>query len=288
MILIRNELYKYFSTIDSECEYVRWFKLSKTVIWFKWGHFFGAVYIPPVNSDYSVVQIYELFYSEVDHFSRANRNVILLGHFNARTSCIVDYTETDADIYDFLDINSEDVFQSDIVDQILKYNFALTRKSQDNKVNRFGRSLIECCKSNELIILNGRAFSDKGIGNTTCKNSSVVDYIISSVPMLKYLSYFEIKEFCSLYSDSHCPSEFRLKISNSFQNNSRVHSNVKVKPWTTCLSSNFESNIDVSEVNTINDMLLNNERGGKEMINEIMTKIEYVFSDSAEKTFGTY
>ena len=111
--------------------------------------------------------------------------------------------------------------------------------------------------------MNGGAFSDKGIGKTTCKDSSVVDYVISSVPMLKYLSYFEIKEFCSLYSDSHCPSEFRLKISNSFQNNSRVHSNVKVKPWTTSLSSNFESNIDVSEVNTINDMLLNNERGGK-------------------------
>ena len=288
MILIRNELYKYFSTIDSECEYVQWFKLSKLLFGSNEDIVFGAVYIPPVNSDYSVVQIYELFYSEVDHFSRANRNVILLGDFNARTSCIVDYTETDADIYEFLDINSEDVFQSDIVEQILKYNFALTRKSQDNKVNRYGRNLIECCKSNELIILNGRAFSDKGIGKTTCKNSSVVDYVISSVPMLKYLSYFEIKEFCLLYSDSHCPSEFRLKISNSLQNNSRVHSNVKVKPWTTSLSSNFESNIDVSEVNTINDMLLNNERGGKEMINEIMTKIEHVFSNSAEKTFGTY
>ena len=58
MILIRNELYKYFSTIDSECEYVQWFKLSKRLFGSNEDIVFGGVYIPPVNSDYSVVQIY--------------------------------------------------------------------------------------------------------------------------------------------------------------------------------------------------------------------------------------
>lgn len=115
---------------------------------------FGAVYILPVNSDYNIVQICELFYSEFDHFSRENRNVILLGDFNGLTSYIVDYKETDTDIYEFLDINSEDIFQSNIVDQILKYHLALSRMSQDNKVNRYGRNLIECCRSNVKIVLS--------------------------------------------------------------------------------------------------------------------------------------
>ena len=39
----------------------------------------------------------------------------------------------------------------------------------DCKVNSFGKQLIDVYKNNDMLILNGRAFGDKGVGQTTCK-----------------------------------------------------------------------------------------------------------------------
>ena len=50
--------------------------------------------------------------------------------------------------------------------------------------------------------MNGRYGADKGIGKTTCKNASVVDYILISAP---YVDKFDILEFDCIISDIHCP-----------------------------------------------------------------------------------
>lgn len=62
-----------------------------------------------------------------------------------------------------------------------------------------------------MFILNGRAFSDRCIGATTCKDKSVIDYVICSSSSVALLSHFEIKDFCSLYSEAHSVIEFSLK-----------------------------------------------------------------------------
>ena len=84
----------------------------------------------------------------------------------------------------------------------------------------------------DLIILNGRAFNDKNIGKATCKNSSVVDYVISSSAFLKHFSHFTIKEFCELYSDAHASLEFFI----TWNSKCDIHKNVfanegKIRPW---------------------------------------------------------
>ena len=208
-VLIKNDILKHFSVVDSECEceYVLWFTLSKAIFGTGADVLFGAVYIPPENSRYNSEGIMEQFYFEVDENSRSFKHLIMMGDFNARTSNIADFAEIDEVIFDQINVDPEDFFVSVPVDEITSYGFSVKRTSQDGHLNKFGKMLIESCKYNEMIILNGRSFCDKDIGRNTCKNSSVVDYVLSSLNTSKYLSYFNIAEFCELFSDAHCPVE---------------------------------------------------------------------------------
>ena len=80
-----------------------------------------------------------------------------------------------------------------------RLNIDINRVSKVNKVNTFGKQLIEF----DMLILNGRAFSDKGVGKPTCEDKSVVDYVICSSSSMMFLSNFEIEEACTLYADAH-------------------------------------------------------------------------------------
>ena len=61
------------------------------------------------------------------------------------------------------------------------------------------------CKYNDVFILNGRIGEDKEIGKFTCKNVSVVGYIIASPQYLKHITNLQVLEFSNLLSDVHCP-----------------------------------------------------------------------------------
>ena len=69
--------------------------------------------------------------------------------------------------------------------------------------------LLNFCKANQLFIVNTKKCSrigdDKGIGRLTCRNSSTVDYCISSPYCFKSFVNFTVQEFNCLFSDVHCP-----------------------------------------------------------------------------------
>ena len=46
-----------------------------------------------------------------------------------------------------------------VYEQLDSLNMSHKRCSQDKVSNRLGRRLVEFCKANDLVILNGRAFS---------------------------------------------------------------------------------------------------------------------------------
>ena len=70
-------------------------------------------------------------------------------------------------------------------------NIPVGRINKDSVKNRYGNRVLNLCKGNDLFIINGRIGNDKGIGNLTCKNSSVVDYIILSVDLFKHIVNFK-------------------------------------------------------------------------------------------------
>ena len=88
----------------------------------------------------------------------------------------------------------------------------LKRPSQEKgRPKSLGHQLTDFCKNNDMIILNGRLRSDKGIEKVTSKERSVVDYAISSPLMLPYFRKFEILDFGPIYSDVHCPVSFSIE-----------------------------------------------------------------------------
>ena len=63
--------------------------------------------------------------------------------------------------------------------------------------------------------MNGRFGEDKIIGKFTCKNASVVDYILLSAKTILSVIYFNVLPFCYLNSDVHCILKCELKISRN-------------------------------------------------------------------------
>jgi hypothetical protein len=60
------------------------------------------------------------------------------------------------------------------------------------------RAPVDFCRRCNLFIANGRLLSDKGIGHTTCKDASMVNYLLLS---LNIITDFEIIDFNPMFSE---------------------------------------------------------------------------------------
>ncbi|CAC5413866.1 unnamed protein product [Mytilus coruscus] len=79
----------------------------------------------------------------------------------------------------------------------------VVRDSQDKfKVDKYGKRLLELCRSLELFLANGRVGSDRGIGHSTC-NYSVIDYAIVSPTLFRAVTDFNVLPFDPVPSDVH-------------------------------------------------------------------------------------
>jgi hypothetical protein len=58
-------------------------------------------------------------------------------------------------------------------------------------------------KKHNLYIANTRVGLDRGIGKRTCKNRSVIDYLISSSSLFPFIQEFDINDFNPILSDIH-------------------------------------------------------------------------------------
>ena len=82
-------------------------------------------------------------------------------------------------------------------------------------------SLLDICKSNNLVILNGRCGDDKYVGATTFRNCSVIDYSIASYQSLSHVNNFRIDEVDNLFSDGHSLLTTELNFDNNLKNASK-------------------------------------------------------------------
>ena len=117
-------------------------------------------------------------------------------------------------------------------------------------MNSYGYNFLDFCKNINLFILNGRIGCDRDQPHLTCKNSSTVDYFISSANILPNILDFRILEFSPLYSDAHCPIALALNIQiiddpNCIENNPSIS---KTKLWNSDKSESFINNIDILKV----------------------------------------
>ena len=214
-------------------------------------------------------------------------DVCIYGDFNARSAEVSDITITDDDILKQLGIDFEIIFSSDNTDILKKFDLDIKRVSKDKTVNMFGRNLVDFCLNNDTIILNGQAFADKGIGATTCKDKSVVDYVICTSSCISFLSSFEVKEFCPLFSDAHNRIEFSFKYRsvNNFDE-TKVETEGSHKRWEEPKRNLFIQNLDPVKIQEVSDKLSAITQPNEASINEVMSDIEIILKMSKLNTFA--
>ena len=137
---------------------------------------------------------------------KVSLNMLLFGDFNSRTAKLADYIEGDKFIFDILgDLSRE---REETFRNFETADIPLERNSVDLNTKAYGYQLTNFCKNNSVFILNGRL--DCHEPKLTCKNSSTVDYFVSSAFNFGLLSSLTTHEFDALFSDAHCPVSLTL------------------------------------------------------------------------------
>ena len=204
-LYIRQSFYQYCTIIEKDCDDIIWLRIKGNVLNLNHDLFLCLCYIIPTTSSREGLV-------EMDVFDRISNyilkiandthdcyNLLLCGDFNARTGNERDYVifDNDANI-DILPIDYE-------------MDTAMSRYSQDKKINAYGRKLLDFCKQNTVRIANGRLGSDKETGKYTFVGStgrSVIDYVIVSPALLNVISTFNVGE-PNILSD-HCLIDFSM------------------------------------------------------------------------------
>jgi hypothetical protein len=134
--------------------------------------------------------------------------------------------------------------------------FDIPKRSKDNIVNNFGRSLIDLCVTTGIYILNGRGWNDKNgeFTNITENGCSVVDYIIASANLFNIVSSFEIMNFCNIGANNHLPLHCALNVCGSVKEISEetheLDQITKIK-WQNAFSDEFIENLELADTSEL-------------------------------------
>ena len=280
LILVKCELSDYVTVIP-DC-------MSKCVLWIKlFQIIYGAVYIPPESSPHYKGDIFDLISSDIMQLrSKYGLPICLVGDFNARTKNLPDYYTQD-DINTLTDIVDFDFNISPSVQSLYDSGINIDRCNSDTKVNNSGHRLLELCKLNEIIIVNGRLGSDKFKGDFTCKGVSVIDYVLVSVDLLKCITDFEVDLFDPLLSDVHSPISLALDIERDRQltNESEcepIRVDTLQAKWMKEKSHLYRNNFDLNQVQSLSEELENITDFSNDSINNINIKIKNLLVGPAE------
>ena len=171
--------------------------------------FIGGVYIPPLDSSSTVSSFqnnnaFNLVQEEISFFSQKG-NVALCGDFNARTGQLTDYIDVPgSDNFNVISSLTSDK------SELPKYN----RYSDDIKSNKYGKELIELCKSSNMRIMNGYFQNDQNSGTFTCytpRGKSLIDYLICDASFHHSLLNFALEPIST--NSDHRPLVFSIKCS---------------------------------------------------------------------------
>ena len=126
------------------------------------------------------------------------------GDINGRTSRLQDFTRLDSFVSDMFDFDDSTSSFFDKTTVLENKNIPLDRVSRDNKTNTTDYWLIDTCKNNNLFIVNGRFGKDKGIGATTFRDKSLIDYTLCSAESFEILHDFEILDLDPVFQMGTC------------------------------------------------------------------------------------
>lgn len=282
--------------METDCKYILWFVLKGDIINSEKDILFGITYIPPEGTKYSSKDAYSDIENEYTTLNCKYDIICLTGDFNSRVSNCSDFIN-DIDLSNY-EIITEDPFLDGNADlqKLDNLNFPRIRSNKDLKKNNFGNNLLHFCKNNNLFILNGRVGNDKGVGDYTTCNSTVIDYFIGNVDFLNIVENFCILEFTKLYSDVHCPLTCNITCNillNDTDCNVNTHGDEmldNIKPFNITKCTDFCNNISVDKIVSIFDNLnmVDVNTIDKKELDVLFTQVCDVLVEAAKQTFGTF
>lgn len=178
VITMKNAIRKGVKILDVIDSHIVWLKLEKKFFNFVEDLYMCTIYIPPIESCKKIYgenkyELWDTLEKSILKY-RDHGQIMLMGDVNSRIG-------RDNGI---LEYNS---------DQECDY-LVNNRNSYDYVTNQFGRKLLEMCRQNNLIVLNGRSMGDLQ-GQFTSFNyngSAVVDYCIVSQEFINKIIYFNV------------------------------------------------------------------------------------------------
>ena len=197
-IFVRNNLMGKIK-INNTLETIVWIKLKSSLVNTENDVCIGCIYMPPEGSSY-VIDTCCPFTDLQEEISKIQcKNIFLCGDFNARVGSLLDY-----------DNGSPDELPGNAhwLENFLDTPKTMPRQSVDNTVNKYGKNLIDMCKSSNLYILNGRIQNTNEFTCYTSNGKSVVDYLLTSVTDLDKLEKFELHP--KRAESDHCPLVFEI------------------------------------------------------------------------------
>lgn len=295
-ILVKDCFSKYVHVVnDVMSNSVLWMYVKKEILGYDF--ILGSTYIPhetsPIFDDESFDKITEDIINLRARYK--NCELCLMGDFNARTGTCSDFISDDE-----INDNARLYFDNDLLLSKCKlesHGIDIERYSQDMLTNNNGLKLIEFCKVTDLHIINGRFGQDYKIGHTTCKDVSVVDYVVASTNMMLSVVDFQVDVFDPLLSDVHSPlclkvfngTNSKMSSNNENENSTNINyecniNNIKVK-WKSEKCSNYKANIDIKCINDLlNELeILDTNTTSVDTINVINDKINDIFLSPAKQ-----
>ncbi|KAK3088799.1 hypothetical protein FSP39_023822 [Pinctada imbricata] len=256
----------------------------------------GLVYLPPEGSKYAHAEMWDEFQFEFSRIKSLSDNVIIMGDFNSRTSTHSDILYSDDFLCNQVGIDDELLEELNYVKllidvQIISYD----RCNEDKVLNNYGRKLIDFCKSNNVVILNGRFGEDRMVGKVTCKDVSTVDYVMATPQCLHCVNNFKVCNFSEFLSDVHCSLIFEIVLRHQYsqQNTDHIHINESAshsyRRWNANKKDVFIENIDIKAVQDIQTLMANTAAGSAtpEEVNSIAEQIRNIYLASATHSFSS-
>ena len=148
------------------------------------------------------------------------------------------------------------------------------RNSEDKSRNQRGKEILDICKLNDLLILNGRTTGDI-FGNFTCHNwngSSVVDYCIVSYEYIDNITSFTVGEYIPWLSD-HCNIDTTIQVTKPARKTKADEKSFKLHPgflWNDQSYEKYKESLSSPPIRSkVDDLLSNKPLTVTEMSEEI-------------------
>ena len=215
-IFVKEDFEHLIQLVPNENQDSIWVKIRKELCGEKEDIFVGSFYVSPKGkkSD-KKTDFFVSMNKELNTF-RHKGVVLVQGDLNARTGNEIDFINGD---------------KSDDILGIENFVNQGPRNSEDSKTNPRGKDLLDLCKVNDLLIVNGRTNGDL-FGKLTShqyNGSALNDYLLAPNYFLQKISNFKVGDFTPWLSD-HYPIYSTLNLNTLSKDRSPTDKPQEVTP----------------------------------------------------------